>query len=56
MECAAFLIILMAAAQVSSAINNVGANNGYTSATNAPHLRFRATSATQWYVMSDVAG
>jgi hypothetical protein len=42
--------------QVGSTINNLGANNAFNSATDAPHLKFRATSATQWYCMADVAG
>jgi len=41
---------------VGAAINALGANNAFNSATDAPHLKFRATSATQWYCMSDTAG
>jgi hypothetical protein len=42
--------------QVNSSINNLGANVAYNSAQDAPNLIFQATSATQWYVMSDLAG
>lgn len=42
--------------QVNSAINNLGANTAFNSATDAPHLKFRATSSTQWYCLADVAG
>ncbi|MCK5017058.1 MAG: DUF2190 family protein [Candidatus Peribacteraceae bacterium] len=42
--------------QVNSAIDALGANNALTSGGDAPHLRFRATSATQWYSMSEFAG
>jgi len=42
--------------QVNSIINNLGANNVFTSVTDAPHLWFVAVSATQWYCFADVAG
>ena len=42
--------------QANAAIDNLGVNNSYTSATTAPKLIFRAKTATQWYCMSDLAG
>ncbi len=42
--------------QVGSAINALGANNAFNSASDAPHLTFIATSATQWYTFSDEVG
>lgn len=42
--------------QVNAAIDALGANNSFNSAVDAPHLAFRATSATQWYCISERAG